>query len=193
MTSLPLATLLPGEAVAVTSAPPHLAVLFSPALLLPGLEEVEARLAALAPIDLPPLPAGRMVPGASCLAVYAEDGQLYRGRVAKVNGNYITIHYEDYGNSETKSPDEVLELPAELATPGPATVEVLLARQEGEAELLEEELGGELELKLEEAAGGGRVARFFRGGLELLAAEEEQVACPPVKTLAARKGTGSSS
>ena len=136
MASLPLATLLPVEAVVVTGAPPHLAVLFSPALLLPGLEQVKARLAALAPTDLPPLPAGQIVPGAACLAVYTEDGQLYRGRVAGVNGNNVTIRYEDYGNSETKSAGEGLELPAGLGTPGPATVELLLARQEGEAHLL---------------------------------------------------------
>jgi hypothetical protein len=121
---------LPGEAVGVTGAPPHLAVLFSPALLLPGLEQVEARLAAPAPTDLPHLRAGRIVPGAACLAVYAEDGQLYRGRVAGVDGNSVTIRYEDYGNSETKSAGEGLELPAVLATPGPATVELLLARQD---------------------------------------------------------------
>jgi hypothetical protein len=179
--SLPLATLLPGEVVGVTGAPPRLAVLFTPALLLSGLDQVEARLAALAPVDLPLLPAAHIVPGAPCLAVYAEDGQLYRGRVAVVDGDSVTIHYEDYGNSETKSPGEVLELPAGLGSPGPATVEVPLARQEVEARLLE----GEMELKLEEAAGGGRVARLYRGGLELLVkleavleADEEPADCP---------------
>ena len=96
----------------MTGALPRLAVLFSLALLLPGLDQVEARLAALAPTDLPLLPAARIVPGAPCLAIYTEDGQLYRDRVASVDGDSVTIRYEDYGNSETKIPGEVLELPA---------------------------------------------------------------------------------
>ena len=165
----------------MTGALPRLAVLFSLALLLPGLDQVEARLAALAPTDLPLLPAVHIVPGAPCLAIYTEDGQLYRDRVASVDGDSVTIRYEDYGNSETKIPGEVLELPAGLGSPGPATVEVLLVRQEGEARLLE----GEMELKLEEAASGGQVARLYRGGLELLVkleavleADEEPTDCP---------------
>ena len=167
---LPLSTPLPGEAVGVRGAAKHYMLVFAPDLFLPSLDEVTSQLDALVPSKLRPLPHSLMVPGQPCAAVFSEDSRLYRALVLSTpEQGQVEISYVDYGNSEDKAVEELLTLPPELANPGPATVEVPLARQvDREVDEVEKEVVGPAQLWLEETSGRGRVAKVYKEGRELL-------------------------
>ena len=167
---LPLSTPLPGEAVGVKGSPMHHMLVFTPDLFLPNFNEVAAELEALVPSELSPLPLSHMMPGQPCAAVYSEDSRLYRALVISVpEHGQVKVSFVDYGNSEEKAVEEVLTLPPKLAKPGPATVEVALARQvDREVGEVEEEVSGTAELLLEETSERGRVGKVYKEGRELL-------------------------
>ena len=56
--------------------------------------------------------------GSACCARFSEDGGWYRAVVASVSPKGVTVHYVDYGNSETVDPSQVFVLqPNSLSTP----------------------------------------------------------------------------
>ena len=167
---LPLSTPLPGEAVCVRGSPKHHVLVFSPDLFLPSLDEVTSQLDALVPSKLSPLPLSLMVPGQLCAAVFSEDSKLYRASVVSApDHGQVEISFVDYGNSEGKAVEEVLTLPPELSHPGPATVEVALARQlDRQSDEVEEEVVGSAQLWLEKISGRGIVGKVYKEGRELL-------------------------
>ena len=170
LSMLPLLTPLPGEAVGVRGTPKHYVLVFSPDLFLPSLDEVTLQLDALDHSKLSPLPSSLMVPGQPCAAVFSMDSRLYRALIVSAPENgQVEISFVDFGNSEGKAVEEVLTLPPELFNPGPATVEVALARQvDREAGYVEEEVVGPAQLWLEEISGRGIVGKVYKEGRELL-------------------------
>lgn len=167
---LPLSTPLPGEAVGVRGSPKHHVLVFAPDLFIPSLEKVTAQLDTLDPSTLSALPLSRMVPGQPCAAVFSEDSRLYRALIVSTpKQGQVGVSFVDFGNSEDKAVEEVLALPPELVNPGPATVEVALARLvDREVDEVEDEVVGTAELWLEEMPGRGRVGKIYKEGRELM-------------------------
>ncbi|XP_071116873.1 uncharacterized protein [Haliotis cracherodii] len=64
--------------------------------------------------------------GQPCCARYSEDGQWYRGRVTSSQGNNVTVHFVDYGNSDVIKGEDIKILSPNMLSPGPYALECAL-------------------------------------------------------------------
>jgi len=159
--SLPPALVLPlhhhveGEVVHVSQDGK---IWFTPASLLPAVEELMDKLA-----KTPVVPVSKAMVGQACTTMYSVDKELYRAKVTGISGKEVQVLYVDYGNEETKTLEEIMEIPEEFLGMVPAALPVNPARSFDKLQREEVETllcGKEVIIKMT-VERGAEVARIF--------------------------------
>ena len=67
--------------------------------------------------NLTPLPMQQIKPGEVCVAVFSEDGSLYRGIIMEVRSEaQVLVQFMDYGNSEVLQPSKISQMPSNISS-----------------------------------------------------------------------------
>jgi len=131
---------------------------FTPASLLPAVDDLMNRLA-----KTPVVPVSKVKVGLVCTTTYSMDKELYRAKVTGVSGKEVQVFYVDYGNEETKTIEEIMEMPDEFLGLVPAAMPINPARSFDKLQREEVETllcGKEVIVKLT-VERGREVARIF--------------------------------
>eukprot|EP00092_Neocalanus_flemingeri_P041732 GFUD01045453.1.p1 GENE.GFUD01045453.1~~GFUD01045453.1.p1 ORF type:complete len:1159 (+),score=333.30 GFUD01045453.1:24-3479(+) len=163
---LPLNRHIEGVVVHVSSSG---AVWFTPSSLAPLLDKLKDQLALLSPSPVPRVEVDQV-----CTTRFSLDGELYRAMVKEVSEDQVKVLFLDYGNTETKIKEEVLEISEDSLNLPAAAILILPARSfnKEQKEEVEKLLSG-TKLTVKQAIEGGKeVGRFFIGMKEIIFGEE---------------------